>query len=63
MASKLTIQIVTYNSLKFLPDCLESLFNQTHRNFQVLVIDNYSTDGTTNFLKERYLFCLISSYF
>ena len=51
---KLTIQIVTYNSLKFLEDCLESLLNQTFKDFQILVIDNYSTDGTTNFLKEKY---------
>ena len=51
---KLSVQIVTYNSLKFLEDCLESLLNQTFKDFQVLVIDNYSTDGTLNFLKEKY---------
>jgi len=60
---KLTVQIVTAKSLKFLGDCLEALLNQTFKDFQILVIDNYSTDGTLNFLKERYLFCLISSYF
>ncbi len=52
--SRILIQIVTYNSLKFLDDCLEALLNQTFKDFQILVIDNHSTDGTLNFLKEKY---------
>ena len=51
---KLIIQIVTYNSLKFLNDCLQSIFAQTFKDFQVLIIDNHSTDGTLDFLKKRF---------
>ena len=51
---KVTIQIVTYNSLKYLPFMLESIFNQTYRDFQVLVIDNNSQDETVDFIKKNY---------
>ncbi len=34
------------NSEEFLRPCIDSVLNQTFRNFEVLVIDNNSTDGT-----------------
>ena len=52
--SKVSIQIVAWNSLKFLPDCLGSIFQQTYKDFSVLVIDNASNDGTIEFLREKY---------
>ncbi|MDO8669220.1 MAG: glycosyltransferase family 2 protein [Candidatus Buchananbacteria bacterium] len=51
---KVTIQIVTWNSLKYLPFVLESIFNQTYRDFQVLVIDNNSQDETVDFIRKNY---------
>lgn len=51
---KISIQIVTWNSLKFLPDCLESIFQQTFKDFLVLIIDNASTDGTIEFVEKNY---------
>lgn len=52
--SKVSIQIVTWNSLKFLPDCLFSIFNQTYQNFSLIVIDNDSNDGTIDFIRNNY---------
>ncbi len=49
-----TIQLVTYNSLKYLPDCLKSIYNQTYTDFQVLVIDNNSQDGTVEYLRQNH---------
>lgn len=57
--SKVLIQIVSWNSYKFLPDCLNSIFNQTYKNFSVLIIDNASTDGTIEFIKENYPMIMI----
>lgn len=51
---KTSIHIVTWNSMRFLPDLLESIMGQTYRDFNVLVIDNASTDGVEAFLRERY---------
>ncbi len=49
-----SINIVTWNSMKFLPDLLETIFKQTYQDFVVRVIDNASTDGIEAFLREAY---------
>ncbi|MDD4995900.1 MAG: glycosyltransferase family 2 protein [Patescibacteria group bacterium] len=49
---KLIIQIVTWNSEKFLKDCLDSIFYQTFKNFSLLIIDNGSTDRTLDIVKN-----------
>lgn len=51
---KLSIHIVTWNSMRFLPDLLKSIMGQTTRDFNVLVIDNASTDRVEAFLREQY---------
>jgi len=51
---KVTIQIVTWNSLKYLPFTLESIFSQTYKDFQILIIDNNSQDGLLEFLRKNY---------
>lgn len=51
---KVTIQIATWNSIKYLPDCLKSIFDQTYKNFQVLVIDNNSQDESVSYIKKNY---------
>ncbi|MHB2153863.1 glycosyltransferase family 2 protein [Calditrichota bacterium GD2] len=51
---RVTIVIPHYNGLQILDDCLESLFKNTFKNFLVLVIDNGSTDGSQQMVKEKY---------
>jgi len=51
---KVTIIIVTWNSIKYLPDCLKSIFEQTFRDFSVIIIDNGSIDDTVNYIKKNY---------
>lgn len=51
---KVTINIVTWNSLTYLPSCLSAVFNQTFNDFQVLIIDNASNDGTVAFIEQNY---------
>jgi GT2 family glycosyltransferase len=52
-AKMLTINIVTWNSARFLPDLFASLDQQTDRAFTVTVVDNASTDGTLRWLQEH----------
>lgn len=60
----ITIVIPTYNSMsenKNIDRLLRSLFNQTYRNFEVIVVDNFSEDETkevcsrypVTFIEER----------
>lgn len=51
---KLNIIIPNYNGALFLPDCLDSLKNQTYNKFQVTVVDNGSTDQSLSLLKRSY---------
>ena len=38
--------VTTYNYARFLPDALDSVFAQSHRNLEVVVVDDGSTDDT-----------------
>ena len=51
---KVTIVVITWNKKDLLRDCLKSLDKQTHNNFQRIVVDNGSTDGTSEFIKTYY---------
>ncbi len=51
---KVNIQIVTWNSLRYIFDCLESLMRQSFRDFSILVVDNGSDDGTVEFIRNYY---------
>lgn len=53
MEIKTTIIIPNYNGLSFMEPCFESLKEQTVRDFKVLVVDNGSTDGSVEWLKEH----------
>jgi hypothetical protein len=41
-----SVVVLTYNSARFVARCLNSLCRQTRRDFEVLVVDAGSTDGT-----------------
>ncbi|MDQ2085662.1 glycosyltransferase family A protein [Herbivorax sp. ANBcel31] len=43
-----SIIIPCYNSFKLMGRCLESLENQTYKNFEVIIIDDCSTDNSYN---------------
>ena len=46
-----SVVIPTYNRAHLIVETLESVFNQTYSNYEVLVIDNCSTDNTEEVLK------------
>ncbi|CAA9530807.1 MAG: glycosyl transferase, family 2 [uncultured Solirubrobacteraceae bacterium] len=45
--------VVTYNRKDLLVECLDALLRQTHRLERIFVIDNASTDGTQELLRQR----------
>lgn len=49
-----SVIIVTWNSKKYLPACLDHLLTQTQRDFEVILVDNGSEDGALNGLREKY---------
>ena len=51
---KVTIIIPNYNGCHFMEPCLASLKKQTFKDYGILVVDNASTDGSVEFVKENY---------
>jgi N-acetylglucosaminyl-diphospho-decaprenol L-rhamnosyltransferase len=52
---KLSIVIICWNDLKVIANCLKSIFDETnHFDFEVIVSDNGSTDGSVDFIRERF---------
>ncbi len=49
---KLTVGIPVYNGLGGLGKCLDSILAQTFTDFEVMVIDNASTDGTPELIRS-----------
>jgi len=50
--TKISVNLLTWNGEKYIQDCLNSVFNQTYPNLEILVLDNNSTDKTIEYLKE-----------
>jgi GT2 family glycosyltransferase len=50
----LSICIVTYQSRKVLEDCLRSIYDNTNLEFEVIVVDNGSTDNVVTMLKDEF---------
>lgn len=49
---KVTVLVAVYNAGKYLHECLDSLTNQTHRDLQIVCIDDASTDDSWQVLEE-----------
>ena len=49
-----SIIIPTYNRRDIIVEAIESALNQTYKNIEVIIVDNNSTDGTYEFLQEKY---------
>jgi GT2 family glycosyltransferase len=47
----ISVVLVSWNSEKYLVRCLDSLANQTFQDFEIIIVDNGSTDDTLNRLK------------
>jgi GT2 family glycosyltransferase len=54
MAPVISIIILNWNGRKFLKECLDSLLVQTFREFETILVDNGSTDGSVPFVRENF---------
>jgi hypothetical protein len=49
-----SIIIVNWNGLQWLPDCFTSLYKQKYKNFEIIFVDNASKDGSVAWVKKHY---------
>ncbi len=50
---KITVVTVCFNALKALKQTMKSVFEQTYKNTEYIIIDGASTDGTVDYLKQN----------
>ena len=50
----ITVIIVNFNGERYITDCLVSLSVQTFRDFEVIVVDNGSSDGSLSIIKNKF---------
>ena len=53
MINKVGIVVVTYNRLNLLKEVIEALRLQTYKDFQIVVVNNGSTDETPKWLSDQ----------
>ena len=53
-SKKVSIVIPVYNEVRFINACINSLLSQSYKNTKITVLDNCSTDGTTELIKAQY---------
>lgn len=51
---KISVIIPTYNRAKYLTKCLDSIFCQTLRDIEVILVDDGSTDNTEGIVRKYY---------
>lgn len=49
-----SIVVPTYNSIYFIEHCIDSVFTTNYPNYEVIIIDDCSTDGTVEKIKAEY---------
>lgn len=52
VCDKLTIYLTTYNRADYLRESVNSLLNQSYKNYKLIILDNCSTDNTKEIVKS-----------
>lgn len=50
----ISVIIVNWNGKKWLANCFEDLKNQTNQNYEIIFVDNASSDDSVIFIKQNY---------
>ena len=52
--SKVSIIILTWNGIKHISNCLKSIQKSTYPNYEIIVVDNGSKDGTPDLIRNNF---------
>jgi GT2 family glycosyltransferase len=50
----ISIIVVNYNGRSFLPECIDSVLCQTVQDFELIIVDNGSRDGSAELISHKY---------
>ncbi len=49
-----SVLVIVYNSLDDLEDCLSSVLDSDYPNVEIIAVDNASTDGSPDFIRQKF---------
>ena len=52
MKNKISVLMTVYNAEKFLKESINSIKNQTYKNWELIIIDDFSSDKSLSKIKE-----------
>ena len=52
MSPTFSITLCTFNAIEYLPQCIDSLLQQTFGDFELIIVDDGSCDGTVDYLAK-----------
>ena len=54
MQSKISIILLNYNGLRFNKDCIDSILQQSYDSYEIIFVDNNSSDDSLKQVQETY---------
>ena len=51
---KVAVLVITHNGKKYLAECLRPLMDQSYKYFEIYLVDNASTDGSSEFVRKNF---------
>jgi GT2 family glycosyltransferase len=54
MPKKVSIIVINYNGMRYVDSCLDSILKQSYQNFELIFVDNASTDGSLEHARQRF---------
>ena len=49
-----SVIVLNFNAKEFLVNCIDSIFDSNYQNFEVILVDNASSDQTYQICKEKH---------
>ncbi len=55
IAKGVSVIILNYNGREYIEECMDSVLKQTYRDREIILVDNASTDGSLEIIKENFI--------